>query len=102
MEQEHAPALADIQGRRLAGALRSVVGVADVRGLGLLVAAELDPGIDAGVVAAEALAAGLVLNAVTPTSLRFAPPLLVSDAEIDQAVEMLTAVLAAHVIGGRS
>jgi acetylornithine aminotransferase len=35
-----------------------------------------------------------VLNAVTPTSLRLAPPLLVSDAEIDEAVGVLAAVLA--------
>ena len=31
---------------------------------------------------------GLVTNAVSPTSLRFAPPLTVSDAEIDEAVAM--------------
>ena len=36
---------------------------------------------------------GLVTNAVTPTSLRFAPPLTVSEAEIDEAVAMVEAVL---------
>jgi 4-aminobutyrate aminotransferase-like enzyme len=34
-----------------------------------------------------------VVNAVTLTALRLAPPLLVSDAEIHRAVEMLDAVL---------
>ena len=37
-------------------------------------------------VAQRCLDLGLVVNAVTPTALRFAPPLLVSDAEIDDAV----------------
>ena len=40
--------------------------VADVRGLGLLLAAELADGLDAKAVAAAALDAGLVVNAVTP------------------------------------
>jgi 4-aminobutyrate aminotransferase-like enzyme len=34
-----------------------------------------------------------VVNAVTPTSLRFAPPLLVTDAEIDEGVAILETVL---------
>ena len=38
-------------------------------------------------VAADALDAGLVVNAVTPTALRLAPPLTVSDDEIDEAVD---------------
>ena len=64
-----------------------------VRGVGLLIAAELAPGNDAADVAARCLAAGLVVNAVTPTALRFAPSLLVSDAEIDEAVAILAGVL---------
>jgi len=35
----------------------------------------------------------LVLNAVTPTALRFAPPLLVSDDDIDRGVAILASVL---------
>jgi acetylornithine/N-succinyldiaminopimelate aminotransferase len=67
--------------------------VAGVRGSGLLIAAELEPGIDAKAVADECLAQGLVLNAVTPTALRLAPPLLVSDDEIIEAVAILTVVI---------
>ena len=55
---------------------------------------ELTPGIDAKAAAAAALEAGLVVNAVTPTALRLAPSLLVSDDEIDEAVGILAAVLA--------
>jgi acetylornithine/succinyldiaminopimelate/putrescine aminotransferase len=85
---------------RLTGALAGTPGVVDVRGPGLLIAAELAPGLDAKAIADECLARGLVLNAVTPTSLRLAPPLLVSDAEIDEAVALLAAVLAGAQQGG--
>ena len=93
MEQENVPALAATQGKRLTAALLELAGVADVRGVGLLVAAELTAGIAAPVVAARCLDAGLVVNAVTPTALRFAPPLLVTDAEVDRGVAILAEVL---------
>ena len=64
-----------------------------MRGLGLLIAAELDDGIDAKVARWHCLDAGLVVNAVTPTALRLAPPLLVTDDEIDEAVDILAQVL---------
>ncbi len=97
MEHENVPVRARDQGARLMQALRELPGVVDVRGVGLLVAAELaaeDGGvIAAGDVAATCLQHGLVVNAVTPTSLRFAPPLLVTDADIDAAVQILRGVL---------
>jgi len=64
-----------------------------VRGVGLLIAAELAEGTEAGPVARACLEAGLVVNAVTPTALRFAPSLLVTDDEIAQAVAILAEVL---------
>ena len=96
MEREHAPTLAEHAGTHLRRALLDLDAVVEVRGLGLLLAAELSPGIDARAVAADALAAGLVLNAVTPTALRLAPPLVVSGDEIDEAVALLASVLAPH------
>ena len=93
MEQENVPRRAQEQGKRLVDGLRALPSVVDVRGVGLLVAAELAEGIVAGDVVATCLERGLVLNAVTPTSLRFAPPLLVTDADIDTAIEILRGVL---------
>ncbi|MFO1536775.1 MAG: acetylornithine transaminase [Actinomycetota bacterium] len=93
MEAEDAPARAAAAGKRLVDALRAVPGVAGVRGAGLLIAAELD-GLEAKPVADECLRRGLVCNAVTATALRLAPPLLVSDDEIAEAVTILTGVLA--------
>jgi predicted acetylornithine/succinylornithine family transaminase len=87
-----APALAQRAGGRLSEALAATTGVKEVRGLGLLLAAELD-GADAKEVNAALLERGLVANAVTPTAVRFAPPLTVSDDEIDEAVEIVAGVL---------
>ena len=68
--------------------------MADVRGAGLLIAAELAPGLDAKVVAQRCLDGGLVVNAVTASALRLAPSLLVTDAEIDAAVAIVAAACA--------
>ncbi|MCC5952363.1 MAG: acetylornithine transaminase [Acidimicrobiia bacterium] len=93
LEREDAPGRARRAGERLRQALEALSAVAQVRGLGLLLAAELVEGTDAPTVAARALERGLVVNAVTPTALRFAPSLLIDDAEIDEAVAILAAVL---------
>jgi acetylornithine/N-succinyldiaminopimelate aminotransferase len=89
MEREQIPDVAARAGARLSEALEKVDGVAGVRGAGLLIAAELTPGLDAKAVAQRCLDTGLVLNAVTGSALRLAPPLLVTDEEIDAAVALL-------------
>jgi len=94
MEQENVPARARAAGEKLTAALATVPGVADVRGVGLLIAVELANG-DAKGVAASALDAGLVVNPVTESALRLAPSLLISDGEIDEGVAILTKVLSA-------
>ena len=96
MEREQVPELAARAGARIAESLQKVDGVAEVRGAGLLIAAELAPGLDAKAVAQRCLDAGLVLNAVTPSALRLAPPLLVTDAEIDEAVKIIADACAAE------
>ena len=93
MERDDAPGAARRAGARLTAALDALPEVASVRGAGLLIGAELVAGLDAKAVAAAALADGLVVNAVTPTCIRLAPPLFVSDAHVDVAVELLAAAL---------
>ncbi len=93
MERERVPERAVRAGSRLVEALGKLDGVAEVRGAGLLIAAELAPGHDAREVAQKCLDLGLVVNAVTPSALRFAPPLLVSDSEIDLAVARVAEAL---------
>jgi predicted acetylornithine/succinylornithine family transaminase len=97
MAAEDVPARAARAGARLTRALEAVPGVVGVRGLGLLLAAELVPGLESGPVMTACMESGLVLNAVTPTALRLAPPLLVTDAEIEEAVEILHAVLSVRL-----
>ena len=94
MTRLDAPALAERQGARLRAGLAALPGVVEVRGRGLLLAAELGAGRDAKVVNAALLRNGLVANAVTATAVRFAPPLTVTDDEIDRAVAIVASVLA--------
>ncbi len=103
LERIDAPRLAHEQGARLRSALEAMPGIDRVRGKGLLLAAELSGEAlalgPAGGVQQALLAAGIVTNAVTPTALRFAPPLTVSDAEIDEAMMALRTVLASRLEG---
>jgi predicted acetylornithine/succinylornithine family transaminase len=94
MQRDDVPARAESKGQYLTDRLAALHDVADVRGAGLLIAAQLTDGHDAPDIARRCLEAGLVVNAVTPTALRFAPSLLVSNAEIDRAVAQLEKVLA--------
>ncbi len=94
MEAEDVPARARAAGAYLTTALQRLPGVTAVRGLGLLVAVELAGEKRAGPVAAAALDAGLVVNAVTPSALRLAPSLLVSEDDMDRAVAILEKVMA--------
>jgi acetylornithine aminotransferase len=64
----------------------------EVRGRGLLIGLELGRD-DAGKVVEAALAKGLIVNNVTPSTVRLAPPLNISDAEAEQGVNMLRAAL---------
>ena len=94
MRRIDAPTLAAKRGEYFTTKLEALPGIAGVRGRGLLLAAELADGADAKVVYSQLLDAGLVTNAVTPTSLRFAPPLTVTEAELDEAVAIVAEVLA--------
>jgi acetylornithine/N-succinyldiaminopimelate aminotransferase len=99
MEDIDAPRLAAKRGQQLCDRLLAVRGVADVRGLGLLLGVELDPGVlgerSAKDIATACLASGLVLNGITDTALRIAPPITVSEGELDEGVGILATVLAA-------
>jgi predicted acetylornithine/succinylornithine family transaminase len=93
MERDDVPRRAAAAGKRLTAALLAVDGVIDVRGAGLLLGAEMAPDKPAGPIAAACLDRGLVVNAVTPTVVRFAPPLVVADAEIDRAAQIFSEVV---------
>jgi predicted acetylornithine/succinylornithine family transaminase len=84
------------KGDRLITKLRSLEDrhgtISEVRGRGLLCAVQFDEDI-AEQVTKEALGEGLLLNNLRPNVLRIAPPLTITDEEIDEAVEKLERVL---------
>ena len=80
------------RGERLAEGLKELPGVTEVRARGLMVAADI--AADAPGIARRALLEQhLVINATGPGTLRFVPPLTVTEAEIDTALARLFALL---------
>jgi len=64
--------------------------VRDVRGLGLLQGLEVE--IDAKAVVADCLTRGVLVNATSERVLRFVPPLIITQAEIDRVLETLSSI----------
>ena len=95
MTEEGVLANCSAQGEHLRARLRElrrrIPRIKDVRGRGLLVGAELD-GPGAPVVDA-CREAGLLINCTMEKTLRFSPPLIVAQDEIDRAVEITARVL---------
>lgn len=79
-------------GQEFAGRLRLIDGVAAVSGAGLLLALELTAG-NAKAVAEAALDAGFIVNPVTDTRLRLAPPLTITEGELGEFLAALPTIL---------
>ncbi|MGH2915905.1 MAG: aspartate aminotransferase family protein [Solirubrobacteraceae bacterium] len=81
------------RGERLMAGLESLPFVAEVRGRGLMIGIDLVAGVPAVQLAGRALIEQrLVVNATGPGTIRFEPPLIVSEAEIDDALGRLAAL----------
>ncbi len=93
IRDEKLVARAAVAGTRLRNGLTEALGAkaSTVRGLGLLDAVVL-AAPDAKRVRDAAQEAGLLVNAANEYAVRLAPPLTVSDAEIDEAVAILAAL----------
>ncbi|MGH8928988.1 MAG: aminotransferase class III-fold pyridoxal phosphate-dependent enzyme, partial [Acidimicrobiia bacterium] len=74
-----------IRSEQLRAGFESLPGVIEVRGRGLLLAAVLAADV-AGSVVDRARANGLIVNAVRPNVIRFAPPLSISHEEVEEAI----------------
>ena len=84
-------------GAYLHGRLGELIGkgVSEVRGRGLWAGVEITPGGPAGRVASEALAArGVLCKETHDTTLRVAPPLVISKADLDRGIDAIAEVLA--------
>jgi acetylornithine/succinyldiaminopimelate/putrescine aminotransferase len=79
-------------GERLRARLEELPGVTEARGVGLLCAC--DVAANAPELARRALLEErLVINATGPQTLRFLPPLTISDAELDEGLLRLARIL---------
>jgi len=84
-------------GERLHAGLNALIGqgVVAVRGRGLWAGVDIDPALMTGRQACERLAErGVLAKDTHGSTIRLAPPLVVTEAELDQAVAALAAVLA--------
>lgn len=97
VEEEGLLERAIIAGEAFRTGLEKIFGsAAIVRGRGLLIGAEFDSEL-ARPIAAAALEKGVLVNDATPHVLRLAPPLVVTDAEVERGLEILREVW--HQVG---
>jgi acetylornithine/N-succinyldiaminopimelate aminotransferase len=68
-----------------------------VRGWGLLKGIVIQEGFSAGEIVGEAMKAGLLLVPAGPTVVRFVPPLIISEAEIDEALAKFETAIQAKI-----
>jgi len=66
--------------------------ITDVRGCGLLIAMEFSSDIGGSLLTA-CLDRGLLVNRVKPNALRFMPPLIIGNEEVDEALDILDRAL---------
>ncbi len=95
LEREHLIERAAVLGERIQGGLKQGLGgnnrVREIRGKGLMIAVELNEPVP-GLVAAG-LDRGILVNAIGDTIVRLLPPLNLSDAEADEAIAKVTALI---------
>lgn len=83
----------DRVGAYLRDRLARLSGVMEVRGLGLMVAVDLEERFDAPDVVSRGLDEGLLLNYTGPHTLRFLPPLICAESEVDALITGLERLL---------
>jgi acetylornithine/N-succinyldiaminopimelate aminotransferase len=89
----HAAQVGDYFRSQLDGLRAHLPLIGDVRGLGLMIGVDLTRDVARQAVSL-ALANGLIINATGEHTLRMVPPLILSETEVDEAVEILGRVLA--------
>lgn len=80
------------QGNYLMQEIALIPGVKEVRGAGLLIGIEFDS-LKAPDIAAAMQTAGVLVNAANPTTIRIAPALIVSDAQINKFISIFKKVI---------
>jgi acetylornithine/N-succinyldiaminopimelate aminotransferase len=70
--------------------------ITDVRGAGLMIGVEIDSADLAKTIAAEMLAARIIVNRTSETVLRFLPPYILEKKHVDHAIAALDTILTKH------
>jgi acetylornithine/N-succinyldiaminopimelate aminotransferase len=100
IEKDHLLAHATEVGDYFQAQLRALAArhdaIVDVRGKGLMLAAELDSAELAKLVVAEMLKRRILINRTSETVLRFLPPYIVERKHVDAAIEALDQILTEH------
>lgn len=94
LRDEELSARADLLGRRLLKGLRAIAhpAIREVRGKGLLIGLELNSeSVSARAFCESLMARGILSKDTHSTVVRFAPPLVISDAEVDAALKTIGA-----------
>jgi acetylornithine aminotransferase/acetylornithine/N-succinyldiaminopimelate aminotransferase len=100
MEKENLLAHATDVGNYFLAQLRALASrhsaIIDVRGRGLMIAAELNSADLAKLVVAEMLKRRIVINCTSDTVLRFLPPYILHRNHVDTAIRALDAIFTEH------
>lgn len=92
----HATEVGDYFQSQLRALAERHTAIVDVRGKGLMLAAELDSADLAKRAVSEMLKRKIVINCTSDTVLRFLPPYILERAHVDQAIEALDAIFTEH------
>jgi acetylornithine/N-succinyldiaminopimelate aminotransferase len=97
--EKNVPENADRTGKYLMAKLKKLQKkysiISDVRGCGLLIGVELTKEVGEQIMYAG-LEKGLILNLLKPHLLRFIPPLIITEEEIDEGIQILDGILASQ------
>jgi acetylornithine/N-succinyldiaminopimelate aminotransferase len=89
----HTAEVGDYFQQRLRGLAKMHDCIKDVRGKGLMLAAELDSADLAKLTVAEMLKRKILINCTSDTVLRFLPPYILQEEHVDQAIKALDEIL---------
>ncbi len=99
---EHATEIGGYFKDRLTQLAARHAAIIDVRGLGLMLAVELDSADLAKQVAAKMLARNILINRTSETVLRFLPPYIIEKQHVDQAITALDEIFIEEVLQAAS
>jgi acetylornithine aminotransferase/acetylornithine/N-succinyldiaminopimelate aminotransferase len=92
----HATEVGDYFQQQLRGLAKKHDAIVDVRGKGLMLAAELDSADLGKLVVKEMLDRKILINCTSDTVLRFLPPYILQKEHVDEAIAALDAILTEH------